>query len=156
LKNQWPIDFDALDIGSRITATKIEGFCGHKVTDPAYRYKGQLHLVNEIRHHRPDLNPYVRTQGYDVIVMDDTEAAQHQEGQGRQSLRRFLSSHVRNMGIDVGKLNKADQKEHERVLNRNGRFASAIVQVRKKLRLESYRSSKPKLHSKGKETDGEV
>lgn len=141
----WPIDFGALSIGSRVGADEIEKFCGHLRTVPAYRIAGQLRLVEMVRKSRPDLDPYVRTQGDDVIIMTDAEAAEHQDKQGQQALRRFISTHSRNMQVDATKLDESGQAKHERALYRHGRYATALGTVRKELRLEAVKSQKPLL-----------
>lgn len=127
-----------------MSAEVIEKFCGHLRTVPAYRISGQLRLVEMIRRSRPDLDPYVRTQGDDVIIMTDAEAAEHQDKQGQQALRRFISTHARNMRVDSAKLDEASQAKHERALYRHGRYATALGTVRKELRLEAAKSNKPR------------
>jgi hypothetical protein len=77
--------------------------------------------------------------------MDDTQAALHQEKQGEQGLRRFIKSHIRNTKVDSSKLSEGDRVRHERTLYKHGRYASALSQARKEVRLKPYKSQKPPL-----------
>lgn len=145
----WPLDFDTLSTGDRVTVEAIEKFCGKPRTEPAYRTRGQLQIVELIRRRRPDLDAYVRCQGYDVVVMEPVEASQHRESQSEQALGKFARSHRRNLSIDVTTLGPEELDRHEKAIYRHGRYASALGTVRKELTLTAARASKPALGDAG-------
>ena len=142
---QWPISFDDLVIGDKVEAEPISAFCGLDPSEPGYRIKGQLPLLAMVRRLRPDLAPYVRCLGYGLLIMTPSEAAKHQAQQSHSALRRVATAHSFNMQVDVSQLTDTEQSAHERSLTRQGRYLSAISTVRKDLKLEARKSSKPKL-----------
>lgn len=139
---QWPIDFDSLCIGARVTADVIEAAYGVVRTDPKYRLK-QLALTEAIRRQRPELDPYIRSNGFDIIIMDDAEASRHQRGRFEVAARQIVTTHRRTMGVDVTKLEPSEATVHERALYANGRIVSALKDTKKELKLEAAQRKTP-------------
>jgi hypothetical protein len=144
----WPIDFDALVQGSRISSPVIEVFCERKKEHPEYRLRGQLQIMDMVRRMRPELDPYVRCHGFDVIIMDYAEASRYREAQSDKSLRGFVSAYGRNTAVDATKLEDSELVRHDAALYRHGRYASALAQTKQSLSLEAVKSTKPRLDDK--------
>lgn len=148
---QWPIDFGALSIGDRVTVEVIEKAFGVKRGDRTYSIK-QMSLAEMIRKQRPDLEPYVRSSKFEVIIMNDAEASRHQASLFDKNVRGMITTHRRTMGVDSNKLEESARAEHERAVYRQGRIVSSVQTARKQLTVDAHKRSTPTLEDPNKDS----
>lgn len=112
--SRWPLDFDALQRGDLIPASKVEEIAGCTRDDRRYPM-AMLRLSQQIRRH------FMSERGDDVTVVSDHDdirihTMQEQAAYTRREDDRRRRSYVRNLrsglSVDLSQLNETECREH--------------------------------------------
>jgi len=123
-----PLDVSTLIKGQVLRVAELEPILGLKYPDPRWSLR-VLQLRHKIEVQRDRLGLSILTMRYhggDLVICDDGQAADYNKSMGKRGLVRFRRATVRNIAVDVSKLQPAQQEEHARTLRRQAMLLCAI------------------------------
>ena len=117
-----PIDFEALDRGSLITARQITRAYGHEPGTKEYQFD-RMTLLGLIKRHfleeRDDVVS-ISCPGDCIRILTHKEQDVYVVADKRKAIRRFIRRHHEDMGTDDAELDEEARKRRERRLLSDG------------------------------------
>lgn len=132
--NRYPIDFEALQKGSTITADELEGISGQlRGTDKYNLYV--LGLIHKIRKFLAARNDYwtVKIDKACIKILADPEAAEYNPAEYERARTRMFTAHFLNTAVDADKLNEEESAKHQRRLCQHGFELANMKKSRKEI-----------------------
>ena len=145
---RFPVDFETLEYGDVIPASKIEQIFQVQRNHRRFGIDGCLKLITMIVAKRPDLRGHVITINDDVVILAPFEASRYQKRKGEQTRRRQMRVVRDLLGIDRGKMSPEEQDEHDRAVVVNAHHAAALRDTSKKLKIIPAKRQTPGLPGK--------
>jgi hypothetical protein len=114
--------------GQTLTIPELEKVLGVKYPHPMWWSK-ILNLRNRIYRDRerqglPAVT--IRTERFQLVVCDDSEAATYNRSMGKRGLRRFAKAAARNVAVDESKLTEEERQAHRRTIMRQALLLRGI------------------------------
>lgn len=144
--SRWPVDYDTLEKGDTVTRERLEQITGERAGSKGYQLKAiglQSQIEREL-HSRGKLWT-VKIEREEIRILTDPEASSHNHALQIQARKAMQKRFALNTAVDVAKLDDEQKKQHDRLMEVDGKYIQAITAVRQQLRLASHRRTVPAL-----------
>lgn len=151
LVERWPMDYDELRKGDIIPAERVERIVGIKQSAGQAYQLALLSLTSQIAQELGDRgrNWTLKTERGGIHILTDAEASTYNHREAKKARRAMLRRHQLNLSVDVGALNEDQRKQHDRIIEIDGKYVQAMFATRKELQLQAHRRSTPALNGQG-------
>lgn len=138
-KTQYhPIDFDSLHKGQVIPVEVLEEALGIKSNKEQYPLK-LLGLKDQIKKHMRSIGSplTVKVRKKELHILMDAQATEYNFNWQKRRLRSSIEFHRQLLEVDSKNLTADEKRIHERRMLVSSRYAQAIRQTSKQIRVES-------------------
>lgn len=143
LYERYPINIDELRKGQVITTDELTRIIGRRPEQDQHKWQWSLLALQGFIHDKTTLTVKIVPEG--MRVLTDSEAAIYNHRRGAQALRAFMRRYERNGMVDETALSEEERKIHASNLLNQSRYASAILQTTRSIRIDPHDSGRPPL-----------
>ena len=128
-----PLDFDALEKGSNISAEELQDILQAQPGTRAFDLK-RLALRSQIMSEMAGRGVVatVKNMGDGLRILTDSEAAIHNDKVQKRAMRMMGRALIRQQGVDESRLSDPERELHQRRLQRNAFILSSMKSAQRK------------------------